>query len=188
MSRPVPDEVWQRLDPRAGTLSPRTAARLRRALAAAVVLFIAGVVTWHSGLVVPHVVWGQHGWELHRSGLARMHVTVANAGWVAVTVLDVGRSAPGFELLRVDGGGPAENPEPNPFPVTLGPGEGVEASLVYRLSDCDSAARDDWPMTARTQRPWGVLTVEMGDEASPIRRWQEHLIDSWCDPRARSIS
>src|SRR5690606_18478956 len=113
---------------------------------------------WRTGIVVPRLAWpdGLTEWEEDPAG-ARVRITVANSGRFPVTVLDVGRSAPGFELLGVEG----RDRAPSPFPVTLRPGEGVDAVLVYRITDCASPLVGDWPLTALVDRPWGTMTVEV---------------------------
>lgn len=188
MAPGVSDEVWRRLDPRAGALGRRTVLLNWVAIATAALIVIAGTLVWRSGVIVPRLVWpsDSRAWALDVSGLARIDVAVANAGWAPVTVLDVGRSAPGFELLRVDGGS-RERPAANPFPVTLQPGEGVGVVLVYQVSDCDSPPRGEWPVTAQVQRPWGVVTVEVRNDRGPMEPWQEQVVDLWCDPQAWPI-
>jgi hypothetical protein len=188
MTRPVPDEVWQRLDPRAGVLSRRAVIRNWIALAMALVLFIAGALVWRSGVIAPRLVWpdGMRAWSLHQSGLARVQFLVFNAGWAPVTVLEVGRSAPGLELVRVDGGD-VDFPAASPLPITLAPGTGIGVVLVYRVSDCETPPRGDWPVTARVQRPWGVMTVDVLSDAPAGSPWQEDLVDLWCDPQAWPI-
>jgi hypothetical protein len=188
MTRPVPDEVWQRLNPRAGVLSRRSVMRNWIAFAVAVVLLTAGTLVWRSGVIAPRLVWpnGMDHWALDRSGLAQVPVVVSNAGWSPVTVLDLGRSAPGLELLRVVGGD-VDFPAASPLPVTLPPNTGIGVVLIYRVSDCETPPRGDWPVTARVQRPWGVMNVEVSSEAPAGSPWQQDLVELWCDPQAWPI-
>jgi hypothetical protein len=177
----VSDEVWARLDPYAGQLSRRTAVLGQIAIVAAVLLVVAAALIWRAGIVVPRLVWpeGITEWEEDPAG-ARVRITVANSGWAAVTVLDIGRSGPGLELLDVEGPDRA----PSPFPVTLRPGEEVTAVLVYRITDCDATLVGDWPVTAQVDRPWGTVTVEVPVPGGMdgVLPWQEHVVSSWCRP------
>lgn len=175
----VSDEVWARLDPQAGRLKWHNVLRNWVTIAVAVLLVIAGALVWRTGIVVPRLVWpdGLQQWE-ENPDWVRIWIAVGNVGRFDVTVLDVGQSGPGFELLGVEGVGRA----PSPFPVTLAPGEDVDAVLVYRITDCHEAPVGKWPLTARVDRPWGAMTVEVPAESEPIPTWQEHVISTWCRP------
>jgi hypothetical protein len=177
MTPGVPDEVWAQLDPHAGRLRWRTVVLNWVTIAGAALLVVAGALVWRTGIVVPRLAWpgDVRQWEEIPVG-ARVWVTVANEGRFPVTVLDLGRSAPGFELLGVEGPDRA----PSPFPVTLRPGDRVDAVLVYRITDCDEWA-GVWPLTARVDRPWGPMTVEV---AVPEywQRWRDDVVLTWCRP------
>jgi hypothetical protein len=179
----ITDEVWQRLDPNAGKLPRRTAFRLGIAAVVALLLFVAGVAVWRTGLVVPRLAWpdGLHEWSMTPDGTARIDFLVENEGWFPVTVEGVGRSGPGMQLLEVVGGTvgyPSSDPV---FPVRLAPHTGVGAVLIYRLSSCQPPA-GSWPVTAQVTRPWGTMTVDVQDTSHNINSWQEELVASWCDP------
>jgi hypothetical protein len=158
------------------------------AFAVAVVLFIVGTLVWTSGLIVPQLVspGGLQASSVHVSGLARFEFAVSNAGRFPVTVLDVGRSAPGLELIQVRGG-VLDHAAASPLPVTLPPGTGVVVVLIYRITACDTPPQEDWPLTALVERPWGAMTVEVPSDPQGAGPWQEHLIDLWCDPQAWRI-
>jgi hypothetical protein len=186
MSRPVPDKVWQQLDPRAGALSRRTAARMWTAFAVVAVVLAAGTLFWRNGIVVPRLVWpgGSRGWEETNSVL-RIQFELANAGWFPVTVQAVGRSGPGLELLGVEPGeheyaGRTADP---PFPVTLRPGQSRTATLVYRITECADVPRGLWPVVAHVQRSVMSMSVDVIDEAGDP--WQERVTD-WSCKRQRS--
>ena len=174
----VSDEVWAQLDPHAGRLSWRTVVLNWVTIVGAVLLVIAGALVWRTGIVVPRLAWpGLHQWQ-EDPAWVRVWITVVNRGRVPATIVDVGRSGPGLELLDVEGPDRA----PSPFPVTLGAGEGVTAVLVYRITDCDATPVGDWPLTAVVDRPWGTMTVEVPIESSTVLPWQEHVVSSWCRP------
>ncbi|MBX6749670.1 MAG: hypothetical protein IRY85_08350 [Micromonosporaceae bacterium] len=177
----VSDEVWAQLDPYAGQLSRRTVMLGRIMIVAAALLVVAGGLVWRTGIVVPRLAWpdGLPQWQEMPTG-ARVWVTVANEGRFPVTVLDVGRSAPGFELLGVEGPDRASSP----FPVTLRPGQGVDAVLVYRITDCNGPPVGDWPLTALVDRPWGTMTVEVPvpDGGHGVQLWRDHVVSTWCRP------
>jgi hypothetical protein len=174
----VPDEVWQALDPDAGRLSRRTTIRGSIAFVLVLVLMVAAAVVWSAGLVVPRLAWpgNERSWEENPEWV-RVRVVVVNAGWWPVTVREVGRSGPGLELLGVEGPGRAASP----FPVTLQPDGRVEATLVYRITDCANYPRGSWPVTAVVDRPWGAMTVDVEPEYEwPV--WQENVVQTWCRP------
>jgi hypothetical protein len=138
-----------------------------------VLLFGAGVLVWRAGLIAPRLVWPANvmHWEMSDDGVARVDVEIHNAGSFPATVLDVGRSAPGLDLLGVEG----------PLPVTLQPGDTALVVLVYRISQCDATPRSHWPVTAVARGPWGTMTVDVAPGASHLSDWQEQVVSSWCD-------
>jgi hypothetical protein len=173
MAAVIPDQVWQRLDPDAGRLSRRATVRLWVAIGAALVLYCGGYLVWSTGLVVPHLVWPSNvmEFETRDRGITRVDVLIANYGLSAVTVLEVGRSGPGMELLGVDGA----------LPITLASSEGASFELTYRITDCDATPRGSWPVTAVVARPWGALTVDV-EPSHEWPHWQEQLVESACRP------
>ena len=173
----ISDEVWARLDPQAGRLRWHNVLRNWVTIAAAVLLVVAGALVWRTGIVVPRLAWprGLQEWE-ENPDWVRVRIAVANAGRFTVTVLDAGRSAPGFELLGVEGVDRA----PSPFPVTLAPGADVDAVLVYRITDCFEAPEGNWPLTARVDRPWGAMTVEAPASRTGFPYWQAQVVSTWC--------
>jgi hypothetical protein len=180
MPRYVSDEVWQRLDPAAGRLSRRAVLRGWIAVVTALALVLAGTVVWRAGLVVPRLLWSnaeQH-WVQTDDGF-RMDVLLLNTGWWPVTVVGVGRSAPGLELLGVEGDCRPEGTGDRCVPLSLAPHTGVGMTLVYRISDCATAPMGDWPVTAAVRRPWGDVTVTVAEEFG-ISSWQSAAVDGWC--------
>lgn len=180
----ITDEVWQRLDPNAGKLPRRTAVRLGVAAVAALVLLAAGVAVWRTGLIVPRLAWpdGLHEWSTDPDGTLRIDFLVSNEGEFPVTVENVGRSAPGLQLLGVVAGTvgfPSSEPV---FPTRLAPHTGVGAVLIYRITSCLEAPTGSWPVTARVERPWGTMTVEVQDISNNISPWQEDVVGTWCRP------
>jgi hypothetical protein len=173
MAAGIPDQVWRRLDPDAGRLSRRATVRLWVATGAALLLYLGSHALWSTGLVVPHLVWPSDFWtiETREQGIARVDVLIANHGLSAVTVLDVGRSGSGMELLDVDGA----------LPITLDSSGGASFVLTYRITDCDATPRGSWPVTAVVARPWGALTVDV-QPSSEWPHWQEYVAEAVCLP------
>lgn len=173
MGRQIPDEVWQQLDPNAGRLSRRTAARMWIAFVLVLAVIGAGLLTWRSGLIAPRLIWPNTGWawEQTADGVARVQVTIANGGKFPVTLVDAGRSGPGLNLLGAEG----------PLPARLQPDDEVVVVLVYRITDCAAAPRGPWPVMATAQRPWGTMTVAVAPVLD-FQYWQEAVVEAWCDP------
>ncbi len=176
----VSDEVWRRLDPGAGKLTRRSTVRLWIAVGVALALLLAGNTLWRAGLVVPRLAWpvGLQEWEENPQWV-RVKVQLENTGWWPVTVRSIGRSGAGLELLGVEGA--FQTGEPSPFPVRLEPGERVEATLVYRVTDCTGYPREPWPVTAEVDRPWGAMTVEVAEDWHHSL-WHVDVVQTWCRP------
>lgn len=121
--------VYDQLDHTAGRLSARTIRLLRIAIALAMVVAAGVVVLLHSGLVTPRLGWPDSGGWGMESGPGRLSFTVPvqNQGWVPVTIVGIGRSQPGLQL---------QPPLRGLFPLTLQPGQSVELTLDYRVTDC----------------------------------------------------
>ena len=176
----VSDPVWRRLDPGAGKLTRRSTIRLWIAVGVGLALLLAGNTLWRAGLVVPRLAWpvGLQAWEENPQGV-RVKVQSENTGWWPVTVRSIGRSGAGLELLGVEGA--FETRGPSPFPVYLEPGERVEATLVYRVTDCEGYLREPWLVTAEVDRPWGAMTVEVAEEPNRFP-WHADIVQTWCRP------
>lgn len=170
MAKYVSDVVWQQLDPQAGRLSRRTAARLWAASALAVLLVVAAIAGWSSGLLVPHLrLTGASSAEVPLGGPVTTGVEIRNAGVRPVTILGAGQSGPGLELL---GNG-------NTLPMTVGPGQTFTLKLVYRITDCEAVPTGSWELPVRVQRFWGEQTILVRDSYGD---WPHAWVDLWCDP------
>jgi len=167
----VSDEVWDRLDPGAGALAPRTVRRNWWLGIATVVATVGLLAAWYLGLVVSRLEWdGSMSSEIHDSGLMRVSFSVTNAGAVAVTVLDAGGPLPGVEFLRVQG----------QLPATIEPGQSVVVDLHYQLTDCDAVPRSGPPLRMQVDRWWGRQTVAV---TPTFDGWLRQLVDHVCDPQ-----
>jgi hypothetical protein len=185
LARVLTDEVWRQLDPRAGRLCPRTARRVRLAIAVLLVAVVAAELAWYAGLVVPRVSSTdesgyEYGWDpVHHS------VAIRNDGLLPIQVLGVGRSGPGIRLDRVDGA----------VPSTVDPGGYVRVTLTFTIHDCAAVPAQRWPVPVEIERPWGAQTVYIdlpakddreGPEWSTGTRmqrgieWQRWLADMAC--------
>src|SRR5262245_32267375 len=128
MTTYLDDATWQRLDPHAGRLSRRTAAKTWLLIAVCLVAAGAAVTVYRSGLIVPRVVAQRSGGWGADSGAKRFrtHVVLRNDGVAAVEVLGVGRGGPGLEYHPVD----------YHFPLRLRPSAEMDFVLEYQVTDC----------------------------------------------------
>jgi hypothetical protein len=155
MPNRISDELWSQLDPKAGRLSPP--ARVRAAVAGALVLVL-GVVTaagWYSGRVWPQLSISHHNAHGSADGDVVVSLTITNDGWFPVDVAaprpDPGPTAPGLDLLRVEG----------PLPTGIAPRASIELTYVYRITDCAAVPRTIWRPSVDVARPWGTLRVSL---------------------------
>jgi len=190
----VSDEVWRQLDPDAGRLPRRTVLRLRWSLAGAIALALLFGLVWQSGLTVPRLSWtpnsgyGYGGSPRNRT--VEYEVRISNRGWTSVEVVGLGRSGPGFELRSVRA----------QLPTTLRPGENMDATLLYQVTDCAAVPADEWPVPVTVRRTWGTATgyVQPPTQTSPSAptgtreyqgrdpfavEWQRAVADMVCYPR-----
>jgi hypothetical protein len=128
--------------------------RLWTALAAVVVLLVVGSAAVVSGFVVPRLSWRPNGWQLNTlDGVLIADVDIRNEGWTPVTLLGAGTSGAGLQLRDAQG----------PFPVTLGHGDALGVTITYQVAGC-GAATGSWPMSAKVDRPWGSMEVDVSPE------------------------
>lgn len=152
-------------------------------LVAALVLAAAWGV-WRLGApdVVMHGAAGDaYGWDP-----PSITFTMRNAGFADVLVTDVGRSGPGFELVRTEG-----------VPVLLLPGESAKVTLVYRVTDCARVPVEPWPVpvVAGTWRGESTVYLAQGrqqrrddlpEPEGPDVEWQEGIAAKNCALTGRS--
>jgi hypothetical protein len=147
----VSDEVWRQLDPDAGRLPRRTVVRLRWSIASMLAIAVVAGLGWWSGLVVPRLAWSSTGysWSSIEDGIVQYEMPVTNRGWTSAEVVAIGRSGPGFELQTAR----AE------LPATLAPGQRIDVTLVYRVTDCAAVPGGAWPVPFTVRRAWGTVTA-----------------------------
>jgi hypothetical protein len=185
VARVVSDEVWRQLDPNAGRLSRRTAARLTNAAGIAFLAYLAGILLWLSGVVVARIDWPDSAGYGSVSGPdipLSQDIVVTNRGWLPVTVVGAGRNMPGLHLLSVQGG----------LPRTLHRGEQLTIQVQYQVVDCAAVPTGEWPVPVRVRMWWGVQTVYIGVPRVPgpipdglivepvMRQWQDALARNAC--------
>lgn len=168
------------MDSPAGRLSRHGRWRLWIGIAAVGALLCAGGWFWQAGLIYPELRLASPtditGVEIV-DGEVRIQAMVTNDAQSSATVLDIGLSGPGIELIGVQGGAPGQ---PSPFPVTLGSGEAVDFALAYRITDCAAIdVFDPWPVTASVQRPWGKVTAPLV-RTHVVMGPAEEAADFWC--------
>jgi hypothetical protein len=189
----VADDVWARLDPRAGAVSRTVARRYKVTAVVAALVMAAFVSTWKSGLI-----WAQVGKTSASGGqnadpAARTITTdveIRNDGWRAVGVESVGSDGPGLKVLSLGHPlWPAGDWRIPPF--YLKPGETATVSITYQITDCAAVPKGWFPITVRLRRFWGTQTVDLtmdrafratrAGQVAPIGpEWQRELADRAC--------
>lgn len=155
MSGLVPDEVWRRLDPNAGRLSRRAAARLW--VAGALVMFAAlgypfGVA---SGAFGPNLGLGSTAFEYEPGASITYDLVLLNEGLFPVTVLKVGERDDGLKLAGVEAA----------LPASLKRGEGLPVRLNYVVTDCNDLPYWVAPVLVRVKGRWGETSVSVANRA-----------------------
>ncbi|MEU8075402.1 hypothetical protein AB0B31_08115 [Catellatospora citrea] len=152
-------------------------------LVAALILVAAwGVWRWGAPDLVQNGAKGVgYGWDP-----PSITFSLHNDGFTDVTVLEAGRSGPGFELQRVEG-----------VPVLLPPGESGRITLVYRVTDCGRVPTGAWPVpvVAVTWRGESIVYLDqprqqrrddLPEPQGPDVEWQEGLAAKNCALTGRS--
>jgi hypothetical protein len=169
MSRIVSDDVWQRLDRRAGRLSRRTARRLTLAIGAVLALIAAASVVQEGGLLLADLKLDGTSSALGPEIGIQLGLTMHNDGWTPITVVGAGADAPGLHLVSVDAPDPGYPQAGRPFegfPTTLAPGQTLEFRLAYAVTNCD-AVPPTLTVPVRVRRWWGTGTVALRPTFSP---------------------
>ena len=161
----VSDEVWARLDPRAGRMTRRG----RLALAAILLLAALGVVAMiavrHSGLFTPHVgAWASEVTidEHDHSAVERLHV--GNNDWFAERVEGVSTRTPGVAIAD--------------WSTATIPAGGDGTVTVRMDFDCTAAAQGPVTVTLWLYRPWGNARATV---------WGPDMPGSDSDPQAVDV-
>jgi hypothetical protein len=191
----VSDEVWNRLDPRAGALSRPLRRRLSAAITTAAVVLGAGLVVDYSGVVRPHLDRsgvGMSGVAMLNPKVIAQEFGVRNNGWTTVRVVGIGQSGPGLRLLAPTDpdlrGSGISGKQP---PFDLHPGQTVEIAVAYLVTDCAAVTADPFPVAVRVDRPWGTQTIHIplsqsydgpnGVASNPtMTEWQKDMADRSC--------
>jgi hypothetical protein len=141
---------------------PRRMARQRWIGAMITVLILAAGVAWWAGAVTPRFgPGGGSEYGAHR-GTIFYGISLRNAGYLPVAIIDAGRSGAGLELTAVDGD----------FPITLRRGEEIRIKLHYRVTDCAAVTSDAWPVPVTVERLWGAETVNIALPPQRQSEWQ----------------
>jgi len=165
----VSNDVWRQLDPSAGRLSRRAAVRAWLAIAVALGLILGVNALWQSGAFVAQLRWGVFATNQTTppSDTFGLDVEITNDGLAALTVLGVGQSVPGLDLVGAD----------RSFPVRLDPDASLRTIITYRITDCAQAPVGSAPVAVRIQRRWGSQTANPRSYGES--RWSVWT-SSWC--------
>lgn len=178
----ITDDVWGRLDQRAGMATRRELRWLRAAFLTVAAVALLGLGASVSGLAVPglrldridpeHAVFNDEAGRIRHMSV-RLNHTVVNDGWFPATVTGVGLRADGVRLTGVQG--PA-------FPVTIGAGERVQMALDLEVIDCDRAAATLPEQVIRVERWWGSQsTAPTGPDGPISESYWEFVLGTLCD-------
>jgi len=132
-------------------------------LAAMITAFIlAAGLAWWAGAVTPR--FGPGGGSEYGAdrGTVFYGISLRNAGYLPVTIIDAGRGGDGLELTAVDAD----------FPITLQRGEETWIKLHYRVTDCAAVTNDAWPIPVIVERLWGAQTVNIALPPQRQSEWQ----------------
>jgi hypothetical protein len=187
----VTDEMWARVDRRAGRLSMRTTAWCFVAVILAIPVGGAGTHLWRSGTFYPRLVADPSQTAFayataHGAGVVSFPLVNLSTG--ALEILGAGRDGPGLTLIRAE---PAA-------PYRVAAGDRFAITLVYRVSHCGAVSAASWPVPVRVRTWRGEQTVyvtvpraaEGRDAADPDTgdtpvpgpdvEWQRELADDAC--------
>lgn len=155
----VSDEVWARLDPRAGRLTRR--GRLALALGALGVAALA-VAVWlaaSSGLIRPRlsVAPGWSGTFSHADHSFSETVRIDNTGWTDAHLRSVTTSVQGLRVSAVRG-----------LPRTLAAGSSATVTVHYAVSDCSLRWTGPSTFEVHVAQWWGSATVPLDTDDSAL--------------------
>ena len=161
MTNYLSDETWRMLDPYAGQLSRRQAARLWSVVLVALLLAGAGVLSVRSGLLIPRIGPGS-AWMTGVDAEQRtfyLGFEIVNNGSFTIEVTGAGGTVPGAERAPVpDEFESGDGPRGDEF-GSLAPGGRMWIAVAYRVTDCAAivqAAPGLVPI--QVARPWGTYT------------------------------
>ena len=97
-----------------------------------------------------------------------------NAGKESVTIVGIGRSGPGMQLLTAERRGP----------YVILPGEAMALHLKYRVTNCKTVPRGTWPIPLRVLRPKGEETIYLDrSTAGTADPWHRRFLRDTCGSR-----
>ncbi|MEU7749285.1 hypothetical protein [Nonomuraea sp. NPDC049158] len=101
-------------------------------------------------------------------------IQFGNAGKESVTIVGIGRSGPGMQLLNPQRRGP----------YVILPGESIALQLKYRVTNCKIVPRGTWPIPLRVLRPKGEETIYPDPSiAGEEDQWYQEFVKSICGSR-----
>ncbi|GAT66547.1 hypothetical protein PS9374_02197 [Planomonospora sphaerica] len=174
----ISNHVLAQWDSKAGALTPRDRRRFAVAGCVGLVLVVAGLVAWNSGVVVPRLSALRGGEQMDelredRPGWPELLVkegrVVINDGHLPVTVTAVSGASPGLALRSAG----------VHLPQVIEPGETLPLTLAYTVTDCGTAS-ETIDLRIRVERWWGTaeVGVPFAEGESP---WIRGPVTSACE-------
>ncbi|GGO82455.1 hypothetical protein [Nonomuraea cavernae] len=187
----IRDDVWERLDKRAGLASRRESRRLIEAVCALALVALLVGGGWQVGGIVPRLshaggsgsdlLWGKDDLGRPRHPRAEARLRFVNDGWLPVTVTGVGVRADSLRLasVTVDGFTPASMGGGR-FPHTIRAGGQLQLTLGLDIIDCELFDSEIVPVVFEVDHWWGTtaVTAAQGEVEGP---WQEVMFRSACE-------
>ncbi|NUP46599.1 MAG: hypothetical protein HOW97_04705 [Catenulispora sp.] len=192
MTEWVSDDVWRRLDPRAGALNRTQRRRLTWSAAAGAVVIAAAVLLDLSGLIHPRITMpadrADGGAAYKDTQIIARQIVVHNDGWTTVHVTGIGQDGPGLRLLGpADPGGPNKNSEiagAQP-PFDLHPDQTVTMVVIYKITDCAAVSSSPFAVPVRVDSLWGTQTVSIA--LPPVYRGRSFTSIEWQRDMANDV-
>lgn len=185
MTQWVTDEVWEQLDPHAGTLTRNQRKRLGTVAVAAGLVLAAAFAIDRSGIVRAHVEYSAdtsfEGAATVNPKIFTRQIAVKNTGWTTVRVLGIGSDGPGLRLLapaEVDAQSKTTGITQTRLPLALHPGQTVMMAVAYQVTDCNAVPAGSYPVPVRVDAPWETQTIDISLPA----RWLKDMADQACHP------
>jgi hypothetical protein len=164
--------VWCELAGGAARLPGAAPRRAFMAVGLALALVIAATAGWESGVLVPQLNWGV--WNVTQSSppsdTVSVDVEITNASLATLTVLNVGRSGPGLDLIGTQG----------PLPARLAPDASVRVILTYRITDCARVPTGPGPVAVRIDQYGETRTAYPRSLFEPDYPWPQWVTSPWC--------
>ena len=156
-SRPVSDEVWDRLAGEVSHVDEREARLLRAVVGGVAALLVAAVAIWALGVVSPRLDHGNASGATadELTHVAQYEFDVVNRGLLPVSVAGASLDAPGVVVTSTA-----------PAALDVPGSSSRHLRINLRVSDCAvavPAARTsyDTPLTLEVSRPWGTVATDV---------------------------